>query len=83
MNRKTLSIVLATLLIGAQVSAHADTGEVLRAEAAERGHVAVHQIRDQARTEVAASARALLPQMGTLATAAAQITDVAAMQVGR
>jgi hypothetical protein len=83
MNRKTLSIVVATLLIGAQVSAHADTGEALRAEVTERGHVAVSQIRDQARSEVAASARALLPQMGTLTAAAAQITDVAAMQAGR
>jgi hypothetical protein len=83
MNRKILSIVAATLLIGTQASAHADAGAALRAEVAERGHVAVSQIREQARAEVAVNTRALLPQMAAVTAAAAQITDVAAMQAGR
>jgi hypothetical protein len=83
MNRKILSIVAATLLIGAQAGAHASGADDLRAEVGARGHIALSEIREQMRTELANEARAALPGRSTGAAAAAQLTDVAALRPAR
>ncbi len=82
MNRKSLSIVVATLLISSQSAAYADAGNDLHTEIAARGQVAASQIREQSRDELASRARAALPDFATVA-AAAQITVVAAVQSDR
>lgn len=83
MNPKTLSILAATLLIGVHAGAHANTDETLRAEVVARGHTAISQICDQARSEIAANLHALLPPMATIAAAAAELTDLASIQTGQ
>jgi hypothetical protein len=83
MNRKILSIVAATFLIGAQAGAHASGADDLRAEVGTRGHIALGEIREQMRTELGNEARAALPERSTVAAAAAQLTEVASLRSGR